>query len=146
MSSQVLARSEETLNVTSTSGEWYNFTLNFTPQGNTTYWFGYFSDGFTRNFYDQQANHASLISSGNTLPDSFSGSFTYSKSNIMSLYGLYTPKDLTLPQPTSQPPATDSLLPADLIAAICVSSATAAATAVFIILRQKKLRRIRLVY
>jgi hypothetical protein len=142
----VLARSEETLNVTSTSGEWYNFTLNFVPNGNTTYWFGYFSDGFTRNFYDQQTNHVSVISSGTSLPDSLSGSFTYSNSTMMSLYGVYIPKNLTPTPPTAQPPATDSLLSTDVITALIVSSASATTTTVLIILRRKKLRPISIVH
>jgi hypothetical protein len=112
MNGQVLARSAETLNVTSTSGEWYNFTMNFAPYGNETYWFGYYSDGFTRNFYNEEMNHATVISSGNSLPNTFSGAFTYSNSNMMSIYGIFergnpnpapTPKITPTPSPNTTP-------------------------------------------
>jgi len=147
VNSQLLARSEETVNVTFTSGKWYNFTMNFEPYGNTTYWFGYFSDGFTRNYFDAEANHVSGISLENTLPRTLSGSFT-STHSVMSLYALYERGNPNpAPTPTiSALPVRDSLLLPDVITAICVSSAAAAAAFGLEILRRKKQRHIELVY
>jgi hypothetical protein len=146
MSSQLLARSQETLNVTSTSGEWYNFTLNFVPYDNTTYWFGYYSEGFTRNFYAVDANHVSLVSSGGLLPEVFSGTFSLSGSSMMSLYGVYEGgKPNPAPNSISGLPAANSLLSLDVLAAIGVSSASSAATGTLIFLRRKKLRNISLI-
>jgi hypothetical protein len=142
----LLARSKETLNVSSTTGEWYNFTMDFLPTGNTTYWFGYFSDGYTRIFHDPDANHISGTSSEKALSYTLTGFFYYTGSNMMSLYSQYVPGNPNLaPTPTKTPmPVNVSSFPTDIIMAICVSSATASVTALLQILRQKKLRMLEL--
>jgi hypothetical protein len=147
---QLLAKSKETLNITSTSGEWYNFTMNYAASPNTTYWIGYFSDSFTRYNFDKNATYISGTSSASkTLLNNFPGSFTYSDSAIMSLYVAYTRED---PKPASDPPqaseATSApnpllskFLSPETITAIFVSTAATTtalvAKAVITVLRRK---------
>jgi len=45
-----LAQSVDALNMTSESGEWCDFTMNFPASQNATYWLGYYSDNFTQYF------------------------------------------------------------------------------------------------
>lgn len=107
LNQQLLAQSIEDLNVTSMTGEWYNFTINFAASANTTYWFGYYSDHFTRYYYDVSADHISGTSANSTLPNYFPDSFTftYGSSTIMSLSVVYTHADAN---PTLSPFQTSS--------------------------------------
>lgn len=103
---QLLAQSTEDLNVTSITGEWYNFTTNFAASRNTTYWFGYYSDRCTRYYYDIDPDHISGTSANSTLPNRFPNLFCYINSTIMSLYVVYThadPKLTSSPSQTSPP-------------------------------------------
>jgi hypothetical protein len=97
LNQQLVAQSTEELNVTSATGEWYNFTTNFVPSAKTTYWFGYCSDHCTRYFYDVNLDHITGTAANSTPPDYFPDSFTYGSSTIMSLCVVYIhePANLT---------------------------------------------------
>ena len=96
-----IAQSSDTLKVTSASGEWYNFTINYPAHPNTIYWIGYFSDQATQYFFDANNNHISVTSqtkdnNSQWLPVGWS----YQGKTIMSLYANYTIAD---PQPSPTP-------------------------------------------
>jgi hypothetical protein len=96
-----IAQSIDTLNVTSVSGEWYSFTMNYPASPNTVYWLGYYSDNFTHYFFDANNNYISLTSQpepGNStwIPVGW----YYKGKSIMSLYALYTNADPPTPTPT----------------------------------------------
>jgi hypothetical protein len=94
-----LAQSLDTLSVTSVSGEWYNFKMNYSAARNTVYWLGYYSDNLTQYFFDTNGSHLSVTSqtkdeNSQWLPVSWH----YQGQSIMSLYALYT-----VPEPPSSP-------------------------------------------
>ncbi len=98
-----LAQSIGTLNVTSVSGEWYNFTMNYHASPNTTYWFGYFSDNSTQVVFDANNEHLLVTSQpkdGNSqwLPVRWS----YQGKSIMSLYVSYIIVETPSPTPVQQ--------------------------------------------
>jgi len=106
---EILTQSLDTLNVTSVSGEWYNFTMNYPASPNTVYWVGYYSDNSTRYFFDANSDHLSVTSqpqddNSQWLPVGWS----YMGRTIMSLYVLYTVAD---PQPSPTLANTDSNMP-----------------------------------
>ncbi len=88
----------DALNVTSVSGEWYNFKMNYTASPNTTYWLGYYADNYTHYYFDANNDHISLTSrtkdENSTLFPILS--WSYQGKTIMSLYAQYTVAD---PQP-----------------------------------------------
>jgi len=95
---QPLVQSVEIVNVTSLTGEWYNFTMNFHATQNTVYWLGYSSDGYTRYYFDTGGESVSVSSqpkneSSSLLPTVWS----YEGKSAMSLYALYL---WAPPQPT----------------------------------------------
>ena len=112
-----LAQSIETLNVTSVSGkyynstlnysgEWYNFTMDFSAYQNTVYWLGYYSDNYTRYFFDYNDGFLSVTSQPkdeltSLLPDTWA----YEGKSIMSICALYT---FAEPQPTPTLPPDSS--------------------------------------
>ena len=99
-----LAQSSNTLNVASVSGEWYNFTMNYPASQNTVYWLGYYSDNFTRYFFDANSDHISVTSQPKDENSQwFPVVWHYQGKSIMSLYALYTVAD---PQPSSTPMST----------------------------------------
>jgi hypothetical protein len=101
---QPLAQSLETLNVTSVTGEWYNFTMNFTASQNTVYWLGYSSENFTRYFFDAGGDSLSVTSQperSSLLPTVWS----YEGNSAMSLRAYYT---FATPKPTINPSHQDS--------------------------------------
>jgi hypothetical protein len=94
-----IAQSSDTQKVTSTLGEWYNFTMNYPAHPNTVYWLGYFSDNSTQYFFNADNNHISVTSqtkdnNSQWLPIGWS----YQGKSIMSLYALYTAAE---PQPSA---------------------------------------------
>jgi hypothetical protein len=103
-----IAQSLGYLNVTSVSGDWYNFTMNYKTSPNTVYWLGYYADDYTHYFYDTNNNSISITSQpkdGNSswLPVGWS----YQGKSIMSLYALCTLAD---PKPSTTPAHLDSVL------------------------------------
>lgn len=85
-----IAQSSNTLDVTSVSGEWYNFAMNYSASQNTVYWLGYYSDNFTQYFFDADNNSVSITSqpkdeNSSWLPVGWS----YQDKSIMSLNALY---------------------------------------------------------
>jgi hypothetical protein len=85
-----IAQSSNTLDVTSVSGEWYNFAMNYSASQNTVYWLGYYSDNFTQYFFDASNNSISITSqpkdeNSSWLPVGWS----YQDKSIMSLNALY---------------------------------------------------------
>ncbi len=83
-----LAQSPE-LTIASTTGQWYNFSINFPAEKNTTYWFGYYADNPTQYYYDS-SNNSSLISSELT-DDLTPVQLNKSEESTMSLYMIYAP-------------------------------------------------------
>jgi hypothetical protein len=103
-----LAQSSNTLNVASVSGEWYNFTMNYPASQNTVYWLGYYSDNFTRYFFDANSDHISVTSQPKDENSQwFPVVWHYQGKTIMSLYAQYTVAD---PQHTPTPSNTDSAI------------------------------------
>jgi hypothetical protein len=99
-----LAQSSETLNVTSLSGDWYSFTVNFSASQNTVYWLGYSSENFTRYFFDVGGASISVTSQPERsilLPTVWS----YEGKSAMSLRAVYT---FAAPKPTPTPSHQDS--------------------------------------
>lgn len=104
-----VAQSSDTLNVTSMSGEWYNFTMNYPVSQNTVYWLGYYSDNSIQYFFDANSDHLSVTSqpkddNSQWLPVGWS----YQGKSIMSLYALYI---VAAPQPSPTSANTDSGIP-----------------------------------
>lgn len=121
-----IAQSSETLNVTSMSGEWYNFTMNFAASQNTVYWIGYSSENFTRYYFDVGGASISVTSQPGR-SSLFPTVWSYQGKSIMSLRALYTsiapkPNPTTSPQssPSGQAQGLQNILPVLLI--ICVES------------------------
>jgi hypothetical protein len=86
-----IAQSFGTLNVTSLSGQWYNFTINYPFSPNTIYWLGYYADNPTHCFVDASNNSITVTSqpkdgTSNWLPVGW----TYEGKTIMSLYATCT--------------------------------------------------------
>jgi hypothetical protein len=103
-----LAQSLDSLNVTSVSGEWYNFTMNYPASQNTVYWLGYYSDNFTQYFFDADSDHLSVTSQPKVENSSLSPvGWYYGRNSIMSLYALYT---VAGPQPSPTPTHTSSAI------------------------------------
>ena len=101
-----IAQSSNTLDVTSVSGEWYNFAMNYSASQNTVYWLGYYSDNFTQYFFDASNNSISVTSqpkdeNSSWLPVGWS----YQDKSIMSLNALYASAN---PQPFATPTSLDS--------------------------------------
>jgi hypothetical protein len=101
-----VAQSPDNLTVTSTTGEWYNFQMNYSASQNTVYWLGYYSDNYTQYFFDPSNNSISITSqpkdeNSSWLPVGWS----YQGKSIMSLNALYTS---TNPQPSSTSGRPDS--------------------------------------
>jgi len=102
-----IAQSLEKLTVTSVTGQWYDFTMNYSTSPNTVYWLGYYSDQPTNYFFDQSNNSITLTSqprdnNSSLLPVSWS----FQGKSVMSLYALYTnaekaPSPTTTPHPNS---------------------------------------------
>jgi hypothetical protein len=101
------------LNVTSVSGEWYNFKINYTASPNTTYWLGYYADTQTQYFYDTNNDHITLTSQTKTENSTLFPvlSWRYQGKTIMSLYAQYTIAD---PQHTPTPTTTPQQTPASV--------------------------------
>jgi hypothetical protein len=57
-----IALSSETLNVSSVSGQWYNFTMNYSASPNTVYWLGYYSDNLTYYSFDESNSSITVTS------------------------------------------------------------------------------------
>ena len=98
-----VAQSLENLSVTSVTGQWYNFKMNYSVSPNTVYWLGYYSDQATSYFFDTSNNSITVTSqpkdnSSNWLPVSWS----YRDQSVMSLYALYTYAE-PAPSPTPSP-------------------------------------------
>jgi hypothetical protein len=107
------------INVTSISGEWYNFKINYTASPNTVYWLGYYTDNNSQYFFDTNNDHISLTSQtkdeNSTLFPVLS--WRYTGKTIMSLYAEYTiadpqhtPTPTNTPQHTPTPINTDSTI------------------------------------
>jgi len=101
----------DSLNVTSVSGKWYNFEINYSAFPNTVYWIGYYADDYTRYSFDVNNEHISLTSqikddNSNVFPIL---SWRYQGKAVMSLYAQYTIAD---PQhtPTATPPNSHSAI------------------------------------
>lgn len=93
-----LAQSLDALKVTSVSGEWYNFSMNYPASQNTVYWLGYYSDNSTRYFFDADSDHLSVTSQPKDENSNWPPvGWYYGSNSIMSLYALYTVAD---PQPS----------------------------------------------
>jgi len=100
-----IAQSFETLNVSSVSGQWYNFTMNYPASPNTVYWLGYYSDNITHYFFDTSNNTITVTSQPeNGTSVKLPVVWYYQGKAIMSLYALYTP--VTLNSRESQPTIT----------------------------------------
>jgi hypothetical protein len=99
----------DALNVTSVSGEWYNFKMKYPASQNTVYWLGYYADNYTQYYFDTNNDHISLTSQtkdeNSTLFPVLS--WHYQGKTIMSLYAQYTVAD---PQHTPTPSNTDSAI------------------------------------
>lgn len=85
-----IAMSLETFNVSSVSGQWYNFTMNYSASPNTVYWLGYYSDNLTYYYFDESNSSITVTSqakdgTSNWLPVGWS----YQGKTTMSLDGLY---------------------------------------------------------
>jgi hypothetical protein len=98
------------LNVTSVSGEWYNFKINYTASPNTVYWLGYYADTQTQYFYDANNDHITLTSQTKNENSTLFPvlSWRYVGKTIMSLYAQYTIAD---PQHTPTPTTTPQYTP-----------------------------------
>lgn len=103
-----LAQSSDILNVTSVTGRWYNFTMNFPASQNTVYWLGYYSDNFTQYFFDANNDHISVTSQPKVENSSWLPvGWSYEGKSVMSLDALYTIAD---PQPSPTPVHTYSAI------------------------------------
>jgi hypothetical protein len=96
-----IAQSSETLNVTSSSSQKYDFTMNCSLSPNTVYWFGYYSDSPTIYFSDASNDSVTVISqpkdgTSNWLPVGWS----YQTKTILSLSVLYTYTNVSLSSAT----------------------------------------------
>lgn len=86
-----VALSFESLNVTSISGQWYNFTMDYSASPNTVYWLGYYSDNLTHYFFDESNSSITVTSQSRDgattwLPVGWS----HQGKTAMSIYTLYT--------------------------------------------------------
>ncbi len=98
---QPIAESNQTLTAKSITGQWYNFTINYHAHQNTTYWIGYYSEGYTRYFFNENTTQLTVTSQpkedgSQWLPVSWH----YTGKSTMSLYALYTTAD---PEPLPTP-------------------------------------------
>lgn len=103
-----IAQSLEKLTVTSVTGQWYNFTMNYSTSPNTVYWLGYYSDQPTSYFFDDSNNSVAVTSqprdaNSSVLPVSWS----FQGKSVMSLYALYTNAEKA-PSPTTAHPNSDT--------------------------------------
>ena len=57
-----IAQSFETFNVSPVSGQWYNFTMDYSASANTVYWLGYYSDNLTNYFFDESNSSITVTS------------------------------------------------------------------------------------
>ena len=108
-----IARSFETLSVSSVSGRWYNFTMNYSASPNTSYWLGYYSDNITHYFFDTSNNTITVTSQPeNGTSIQLPVVWHYQGGAIMSVYALYTPMSSysSQPQPTATPTHLDSAI------------------------------------
>jgi hypothetical protein len=85
-----IAQSFETFNVSSVSGQWYNFTMNYSASANTVYWLGYYSDNLANYFFDESNSSITVTSqpkdgTSTWLPVGWS----YQGKTTMSLDALY---------------------------------------------------------
>jgi hypothetical protein len=107
-----VAQSLDVFNVTSNSGQWYNFTMNYPASQNTVYWFGYYSENSTQYFFDTDINHLSVTSQSKDANSTWLPvSWSYIGKSMMSLYAVYNVADPQL-SPTSTP--TPSLNPTSI--------------------------------
>jgi hypothetical protein len=101
-----IAQSPDTLTVTSVSGEWYNFTMNYSASKNTIYWLGYYSDNFTQYFFDPSNSSISITSQPKVENSSWLPvGWSYQDKSIMSLNALYASAN---PQPSATSSRPDS--------------------------------------
>jgi hypothetical protein len=103
-----IAQSLEKLTVTSVTGQWYSFTMNYSTSPNTVYWLGYYSDQPTSYFFDDSNNSVAVTSqprdaNSSLLPVSWS----FQGKSVMSLYALYTNAEKA-PSPTTAHPNSDT--------------------------------------
>jgi len=125
-----IAQSIETLNVTSTKRQWYNFTMNYPASMDTTYWLGYYSDCPTHYFFDPGNGFITVTS----LPEDgtigwFPVGWSYQTNSVMSIYALYAFKN---PQPTTTPVRLSAALsPMDVLLLLLIMGAESAIVAVY---------------
>ena len=98
-----ITESNQTLTVKSITGQWYNFTINYQAHQNTTYWIGYYSEGYTRYFLNENTTQLTVTSQpkedgSQWLPVSWH----YTGKATISLYALYTTAPPE-PEPTQVP-------------------------------------------
>jgi len=107
-----VAQSLETLNVSSVSGQWYNFTVNYSVSPNTVYWLGFYSGNVTYYFFDTSNDTITVTSQPqNGASSQLPVVWYYQGKSIMSLYALYTavasnssqPQATTTPSPSPSP-------------------------------------------
>ncbi|HCW07516.1 MAG TPA: hypothetical protein DGG95_09155 [Cytophagales bacterium] len=85
-----VAQSFETFNVSSVSGQWYNFTMNYSASPNTVYWLGYYSDNLTYYFYDEGNSSITVTSQPKDGTSSWLPvGWAYQGKTTMSLDALY---------------------------------------------------------
>ena len=112
-----IAQSFETLKVSSVSGQWYNFTMNYFASPNKVYWLGYYSDNITHYFFDTSNDTITVTSQQeNGTSVKLPVVWYYQGKATMSLYAIYTP--VTLNSYVSQP----TITPINLNSAIHESS------------------------
>jgi hypothetical protein len=86
-----IALSFETFNVSSVSGQWYNFTMNYSATPNTVYWLGYHSDNLTYYFFDESNSSITVTSQPNDGTSAWLPvGWAYQGKTTMSLDALYT--------------------------------------------------------
>lgn len=101
----LVARSQNSVNVTSQEGEWYNFTMNCLADQNTVYWLGYCSSSYTRYCCDADSSSVSLTCQAKGgLPQQLPGQCTFSPATVMSINAIYTHSDPKPTQTQIQPP------------------------------------------
>jgi len=103
---QPIAESNQTQTVKSITGQWYSFPINYHAHQNATYWIGYYSEGYTRYFFNQNTTQLTVTSQpkedgSQWLPVSWH----YRGNSTMSLYAHYTTAD---PEPHPTPSVTDN--------------------------------------
>ncbi len=89
-----IAQSTEIIMDSYVSGQWYNFTINYTAMQNTVYWIGYYSSDSTKYLCD--SNDAYLTVTSQPKEDSSSWlpvGWGYEGKKIMSLCAVYVPTD-----------------------------------------------------